>query len=146
MIPNTLKTATMGGLRLELDEQIRRLSPVVEAIGNMRASRHTMDDWTAMQQGHNLLEAICRNTTIAKHWKAWRDESEATFASAYLRQRQTGSNVFTPSELDVFINTQHQLGQVLAVVTMAELWRCDEYMNRRFSQAQRGGASGVTYL
>lgn len=141
-----MKMAALGAAPLDQEDRICRLWPARIAIDRMRASRHSLEDWEALRDAINLLEALGRATGLVRHWRQWHEEAEATFASAYLRQHQTGSNVFTPTELDVLGHAVGELARALEVATMRELFTSDQHIARKRAQLQRGNAKGVKTL
>lgn len=110
----------------------------VEELGKDAAN---INAWRDVFDAVNLIEAFAQ-IGLVRHAKEFLAEHQDNIVAALDRQRETGSNVLRPVELQLLRDLAATWAEVLAEVTCREYFKAEERVKRKVRQALAKGSHG----
>jgi hypothetical protein len=143
--PFAYRTAIAGAHKLTADDQLTRAARVRCSIEELGKDAANVDAWRDVFDVVNLLEAFAQIGCI-RHAKEFLSEQQENVVAALDRQRETGSNVLRPVELQLLRDLAATWAEVLAEVTCNQYLQAEERVKRKVSNALKAGSRGAVRL
>lgn len=140
--PEAWKVGIQGAALLSKSDQLKTLARVACSVDDLAACKPSREAWSAVFDCINLLEAFTTNGLIKSGGVELVDSLQETVVDAMTRQRDSGSNVLRPCEVQALREMVATYGEVLSICTNRELFAAMERVERKVSQALRKGSHG----
>lgn len=143
--PQAYMTAIAGAHKLCADDQLTRAARVRASVDELAKDAANLGAWRDIFDVTNMIEAFA-HIGLVKDAREFLAEHQDNIVAALDRQRETGSNVLRPIELQLLRDLAATWAEVLAEVTCREYHEAEERVRRKVQQALKAGSRGSVRL
>lgn len=143
--PQSWLIAMKGACKLTLTEQLTRAARVRASVEELGKDAANIGAWRDVFDATNMIEALA-HIGLVRDASDFLAEHQDNIVAALDRQRETGSNVLRPVELQLLRDLASTWAEVLAEVTCAQYFQAEERVRRKVQQALKAGSRGSVRL
>jgi hypothetical protein len=143
--PLAYMTAIQGAHKLCAHDQLTRAARVRASVDELAQDAANPGAWRDVFDCVNFIEALAHIGTI-RHAAEFIAEHQDNVVAAIDRQRETGSNVLRPVEVQLLRDLAATWAEVLGEVTCREYFEAEQRVVRKVQQAIKAGSRGSVRL
>ena len=137
--------AMQGAARLTTTDVLRFIAPLDAAIEAARQAKATKQNWQAVFNAINLIEALVE-MKVARDEGGAIDALQQAVISALDRLKETGSKTLKAQEISALMDLLGLYSELLAGITHSELFDAQEKVSRRIIRVLAQGPNGKDVL
>lgn len=134
-----------GAARLTTTDVLRFIAPLDAAIEAARQAKATKQNWQAVFNAINLIEALVEMKVARDEGGAIEDLQQAVI-SALDRLKQTGSKTLKAQEINALMDLLGLYSELLSGITHSELFDAQEKVSRRIIRVLAQGPNDKDVL
>lgn len=143
--PQAFMVAIRGAHKLCAHDQLTRAARVRCSIEELVKDAANFAAWRDVFDAINMIEAFAQ-IGLVRDAREFLAEHQDSVVAALDRQRQTGSNVLRPVEVQLLRDLAATWAEVLGEVTCREYFEAEERVKRKVQQALKAGSRGSVTL
>jgi hypothetical protein len=137
--------AMQGAARLTTTDVLRFIAPLDAAIEAARQAKATKQNWQAVFNAINLIEALVE-MKVAKDEDGAIEDLQQAVISALDRLKETGSKTLKAPEINALMDLLGLYSELLSGITHSELFDAQEKVSRRIIRVLSQGPNGKDVL
>jgi hypothetical protein len=137
--------AIQGAHKLCTHDQLTRAARVCISVEELGKDAANVGAWRDVFDTVNMIEAFTQ-IGLVRDARDFLAEHQDSIVAALDRQRQTGSNVLRPIEVQLLRDLGATWAEVLAEVTCREYFEAEERVRGKVRQALKAGSRGSVRL
>jgi hypothetical protein len=143
--PSAHLMAMQGAARLTTTDVLRFIAPLDAAIEAARQAKATKQNWQAVFNAINLIEALVE-MKVARDEGGTIDALQQAVISALDRLKETGSKTLKAQEINALMDLLGLYSELLAGITHSELFDAQEKVSRRIIRVLAQGSNDKDVL
>jgi len=143
--PLAYMTAIQGAHKLCADDQLTRAARVRASVDQLTKDASDISAWRDIFDTVNMIEAFS-HIGLVRDAKEFLQAHQDSIVAALDRQRETGSNVLRPVEVQLLQDLAATWAEVLTEVTCREYFEAEGRVQRKVQQALKAGSRGSVRL
>lgn len=140
--PAAYMIAIQGAHKLCAHDQLTRAARVRASVDELARDACNFEAWKDVFDCINMVEAFA-HIGLVRHAAEFIREHQDSVVAALDRQRETGSNVLRPVEVQLLRDLAATWAEVLAEVTCREYFAAEQRVLRKVQNALRAKSNGA---
>lgn len=140
--PTAFMIAIQGAHKLCASDQLTRAARVRASVDELSLNACNFDAWRDVFDTINMIEALAK-VGLVRDAREFLELHQDSVVAALDRQRETGSNVLYPAEVQLLRDLAATWAEVLAEVTCREYHEAEQRVIRKVQNALRAKRNGA---